>query len=200
MNATKLQNQYWSDGLVSFCCLGDKEVRCHVNGLFHIVATAGAHCIFGLAAKRPIRGAIEIAWGAELRLGQLYGPAVARAYELESEVAQYPRIVVGEEAIKFLQRHQANKSLDPFSRVDQQMAEICLGMITRDFDGHFIINYLGNEFQAAVSNKAHLDLYAKARAFVLAQLAEHRNNQDTKLAMRYTRLLDYFDENQPPKA
>lgn len=197
MQVTKLTNQYWSDGLVSFCCLGDKAVRCHVNGVFHLLATAGALCLFGLAGKRPIRGAIEIAWGVELNLGQLYGPAVARAYELESEVAQYPRVVVGEETVKFLQLHQANKLHDPFSRVDQEMAEVCLGMIGRDFDGHFIVNYLGIEFQTAVSNTAHIYLYSKAKEFVLAQLAEHRNNRDTKLALRYARLLDYFDAHRP---
>ena len=193
MHTTKLTNQYWSDGLVSFACLGAKDVQCHVNGVFGLFAMAGTFCLIGLATKRPVRGAIEIAWGIELRPGELYGPAVARAYELESEIAQFPRIVVGEETIKYLRAHQANQVADPFSQVDSQLAEICLGMVTQDVDGYFILDYLGIGFQNAVSKESHIPLYAQAKDFVLAQLSEHHEGRNTKLALRYSQLHKYFE-------
>jgi hypothetical protein len=112
MSATRLTTQRWSDGLVSFVSLGDHEIRCVMNGVFAIFCLAGSLCLMGLANKRPIRGAIDVAWGVEILPGELYGPAVARAYELETTVAQYPRIVVGPRTVRFLENHKANTASD----------------------------------------------------------------------------------------
>ena len=102
MQLTRVTTQRWSDGLVSFASLSDTSVKCHLNNVYQLFAQAGSLAFIGLASKRPIRGAIEIAWAVELRPGELYGAALARAYELESEVAEYPRIVIGKEMLRFL--------------------------------------------------------------------------------------------------
>ena len=132
MQLTRVTTQRWSDGLMSFVSLGDREMKCKMNGVSGLFFLAGALCFLGLASQQPVRGAIEIAWGIELHPGELYGAAVARAYELESEVAQYPRIVIGSEMVRFLKLHFNNPDQDLFSQTDKVLAEICLGMI---FDG-----------------------------------------------------------------
>ena len=199
MQATHIKMQKWSDGLMPFVCLGDTEIKCQVNGIFGIFGLAGFLCLIGLATHQPIRGAIEVAWGVELHEQELYGAAVARAYELESEVAQYPRIVVGPEAVKFLQVHASNPHQDPYSRNDQQLAKMCLEMLVQDVDGHWLLHYLGESFQQAVSHDTHPALHGAARAFILEQLLTHQANQNTKLAFRYSHLLQYFDAHQPPQ-
>lgn len=118
-----VKTQYWSDGFVRFACLGDTTIKCPVNGVQEIFKTAGYFCLLGLARHRPVRGAIEIAWGVEIRPGELYGPAVIRAYELESEVAQYPRIVVGPAAIKFLEAQRMSAGDHPIVRVGRLWAQ-----------------------------------------------------------------------------
>jgi hypothetical protein len=50
----------------------------------------------------PIRGGIELGLAMDIDNDDIYGPALARAYTLESKVAQYPRIVIGEELILYL--------------------------------------------------------------------------------------------------
>lgn len=75
MEQTRITTQRWSDGLMSFANLGDTDVKCRMNGVFGIFGLAGALCLMGLASGRPVRGAIEIAWGIELHTGELYGPA-----------------------------------------------------------------------------------------------------------------------------
>ena len=90
----QVKTQYWSDGLVRFACLGGDNAKSAVNSILEIINFSGLLCFLGLAQHRPVRGAIEGAWGTEIRDGQLYGPVVSNAYELESEVAQYPRIIV----------------------------------------------------------------------------------------------------------
>lgn len=196
---TRITTQRWSDGLMSFVSLGDREMKCRMNGVFGLFCLAGTLCFLGLATKRPVRGAIEIAWGIELHPGELYGAAVARAYELESEVAQYPRIVIGSEMVKFLQLHLNNPEQDPFSQNDKALAEICLGMVVQDTDGNWLLHYLGEAFQYAVSHSQHAELYTAARKFVSEQLVEHQTNLNTKLAFRYSHLLDYFDAHPPAK-
>lgn len=127
MQACTVSTQRWSDGLVHFMSLKRGVNQCPMTGVFSIFVSAGLLCLIGLASQRPVRGAIEIAWGIELHRGELYGPAVARAYELESEVAQYPRIIVGKETIQYLKLQEQNAQKDPFSQYSRSLAALCLG-------------------------------------------------------------------------
>ncbi len=191
----KVKTQRWSDGLVSFVCLSDKEVKCSMNSVFGLLGLAGTLCLLGLASRCPVRGAIEVAWGVELHASELYGAAVARAYELESEVAQYPRIVVGPETVRLLQVNHANPAQDLYSKHNRELAKICLGMLAQDVDGYWFVHYLGEEFQRSISHSHHAKLYKKALIFVHDQLFEHQASFNSKLAFRYSHLLRYFDDH-----
>ena len=197
MHFTRIKTQRWSDGLVSFLCLGDKDVKCRMNGVFALLGLAGTLCFLGLATRNPIRGAIDVAWGVELHPGELYGAAVARAYELESEVAQYPRIVVGVETMKLLQAHHATAGQDLYSQNDKALAGLCLNMLVQDVDGNWLVHYLGDEFQTAISHGQHAEIYSDAMKFVYEQLMEHNEKKNTKLALRYSHLLQYFEAHPP---
>ncbi len=50
--------------------------------------------------------------------GEIYGTALERAYVLESEVAKYPRIVIGDELWKYL-----NAVLAEFEKSTKPMAQ-----------------------------------------------------------------------------
>lgn len=199
MHRTRVTTQRWSDGLVSFLSLGDTNVKCRMNGVFGMFGLAGTLCLLGLADGHPLRGGIEVAWGVELYPGELYGPAVASAYELESEIAQYPRIVVGPEAVKLLKVHAANPGQDVYSQYDRELAALCLRMLVQDADGHWLVHYLGNEFRNQISHSYHTELYVAARQFVVNQLFEHQGRLNTKLAFRYSHLLKYFDDHPPTR-
>lgn len=197
MHKSNVKTQYWSDGFVRFACLGDTTIKCPMDGVYEIIITAGYFCLLGLARSRPVRGAIDIAWGVEIRPGELYGPAVIRAYELESEVAQYPRIVVGQVVVAYLETHRVNSGNDPIVQVSRVWAQRCLDMLVQDDDGNWIIHYLGNVFRAFVTYNHHDFLYAKARDFVVQQLREHREKRNSKLSFRYAQLLAYFEAHAP---
>ncbi len=188
-----VKTQYWSDGFVKFVCLGDQENKYPAKGVFELYCTAGYFCLLGLVRRRPVRGAIDIAWASEIRPGELYGPAIVRAYELESEVAQYPRIVIGQEAVRFLEAHKSNPGDELANRVNRSFAQKCLDLLAQDDDGYWIVHYLGDAFRQAVTHTHHDNLYQKARTFVVQQLEEHKRLRNSKLAFRYTQLLAYFD-------
>lgn len=193
MLRTRVHTQRWSDGLVSFVCLGDQEIKCHMNGIYNIIGQAGSLCLLGLASKHPLRGAIDVAWGVELRPGEIYGASVARAYELESEVAQYPRIVVSDRIIRFLEDHIAHPGQDIFSENNRELAKLCHSMLIRDADGVCLVHYLGDEFQQAITRGQHAYLYSQAMTFVLEQLKTYQASKNSKLAFRYVNLLNYFE-------
>ena len=99
--------------------------------------------------------------------------------------------------VKFLQLHLNNPEQDPFSQNDKALAKICLGMVVQDADGNWLLHYLGEAFQYAVSHSQHAELFAAARKFVCEQLVKHQANLNTKLAFRYSHLLAYFDAHPP---
>jgi hypothetical protein len=193
----KVTTQRWSDGLMLFSSLGDKAVRCHMSSVYRLFALTGSLCFITLAAQHPLRGALELAWGVELHPDELYGAAVARAYELESEVADYPRIVVGQQLLHYLELQTQNPGTEPQDQIGKVLAELCLQMVVQDADGHWLLHYLGPAFTASISRTNHVSLYEKALAFVQSQLEEHQRTQNTKLAFRYMRLHQYFSAHPP---
>lgn len=194
LNKTNIHTQRWSDGLVVFTPLGSTEIRCPMNAIFGIISASGMLCLRGLARGNPVRGGIEISWGVEIHPGELYGAAVSRAYELESLIAQYPRIVVGDEAVKLLQANSCHEADDIFSQHNRRLAKLCLSMLVKDADGYWMLHFLGNGFQNAVTGETHVTLYKDARRYILEQLDKLRAERNSKLAFRYVNLLQYFDE------
>lgn len=197
MRKEKVTKQHWSDGFVSYVCLGEPEIKCPMNGIHSIIALAGILCFLGLGKGQPIRGAIDVAWGVELTPGELYGAAIARAYELESEIAQYPRIVVGTAMASYLKVQIATEPQDIYAQTNKMLAELCLSMLLEDVDGALIIHYLGEDFQAALTRVWHPKMYKEAREFVVQELGKHRELEASKLAFRYAHLLRYFDKYPP---
>ena len=189
-NAPQLQTQYWSDGLVLFSALKGNQPLLGLSVLYQLIAKSGAICYMGLASGEPIRGGIEIAWGVELNKGEIYGPAVARAYELESSVACLPRIVIGENAISFLDA----ASQFPDSAFVRATAQSITSQVLRDEKGTYLVHYLSrpNNDDAAAP---HREVYPRALAYIDSQLQKH--DVGTKLHVRYSELRDYFIAHRP---
>lgn len=197
MNEESIKQQRWSDGLVYFVSLLEGNVKCPMAGIYKLFSLSGNLCYLGLAKKRPLRGAIDIAWALELHDGELYGAAVAKAYELESKVAQYPRIVVGKRTVDYLMANINNPLSDIYTEYNRNLSKTCLNMLASDADGYHFIHYLGNTFNHYVSDNALEELYNKALAFVTEQCDKWHNEHNTKLALRYSHLYSYFLEHNP---
>jgi hypothetical protein len=196
MHEVKLLQQRWSDGLVYFVSLLKDNVKCPTGGIFEIFGTVGSLCFLGLANRRPLRGSIDISWGVELHPGEIYGAAVANAYEFESKIAQYPRIVIGERTIEYLEVSTKNPETDVYTEFNRHLAKICLDMVAIDFDGNYIIDYLGSGFKKNITKGMHDDLFKHAFKFVNEQLLYWHEEKNTKLSMRYNHLFSYFDAHK----
>jgi hypothetical protein len=194
-----LLKQNWSDGVVYFTALGDPNIKVPMNAVYYLLTTLGSMCLLGLAKKRPVRGGIDISWGVELRPGEIYGSAVAKAYQIESSIAQYPRIVLGPYLRDYLKRSAAETPNTRFDECNRDIAQFCLNFLLEDVDGQQIIHYLGDFYRQKLPAD-HSRLYWKAMAFINEQLAAHKNTYNTKLAFRYALLQRYFLEYPPKEA
>lgn len=196
------KQQRWSDGLVYYSSLDTEFNKCPMNAVMEIFMLAGTLCFLGLAHKQPIRGAVETAWGVELHENELYGAVVANSYVLESQVAQYPRIVVGEKTMNYLNAYIESPAdtTDKLALYNRNCAQLCLNMTAIDQDGYHVIDYLGNEFTKSVTSSGSKELFKLAYKFICEQYELHKNNKNSKLALRYTWLRGYFHQNREKHA
>jgi hypothetical protein len=197
MQKTRITTQRWSDGLVNYVNLGDREVKCPMNAVFGIFAFTGGLCLLGLTRRHPIRGSIDIGWGVELHKGELYGAAIARAYELESEYANYPRIVISQRIVDYLRLQIKNTSDKLPTQLNSSLAGLCLNMMAMDADGMLTLHYLGDAFRNLLPNNQYSILYKHALDFVTEQAQHFREAKNSKLAFRYNRLEQYFKAHPP---
>jgi len=127
------------------------------------------------------RGGVDIHLASDIGYG-VYGPAARRAYQLESQVAHYPRIVVGRGLCSYLRSTGAMfPNLSEFSRM----------VIGQDTDDLPILDYLGEAFH----QEKLLDPVDVKKAYEQTRklLDSFRHGDNTNLRTKYGRLAHYFE-------
>lgn len=192
-NSTKVKFQNFSDAILIYVPLKETENISPVFGVYRLLLAVGMLCVLGLAKKRPVRIGLSIGVAVELRDCELYGKAVADAYELESCVAQYPRAVVDNHVLDYLLAFTNTKcdTGDLQCVIAGNIANSAIELLANDFDGRLIIHYLGESFSDYFEEKDK-HVFDAANEYVKQQLKEHQESKNTKLAMRYSLLHGYF--------
>ncbi|MBI3986761.1 MAG: hypothetical protein HY343_07570 [Lentisphaerae bacterium] len=188
-----IQTMTFGDSIVQYVCLHDAP---HILAIYQLIAQSGLLCFLGLSEGIPLRGAIDIAWAVELKPGNLYGAAPVKAYEYESEVAGYPRIVVSPRTIQYLQTHIQHQQPDQMSLLEADGARKCLALLGSDWDGYAFVDYLNKEFRGTILPEGVDNLYRSATEYVRFQLAKHQAEDNKILAARYWQLAQYFERNK----
>ncbi len=197
LNKTQIKFQNFSDGLVIYIPLMPKGDYSPMRGLYAALAACGGLFLISLAGKKPIRIGISIGIGTEINNNEIYGKVVADAYEAESILAEYPRILIQNEVVDYLTSY-ANQNCEDnnlICKFESTVAEACLKLLSNDFDGRIILNYLGDYFKNNMMNGIDANIYHEAYHYVHQQLINHQKTQNTKLAFRYSLLHGYFHEH-----
>lgn len=192
LHKADIRFQRFSDGLVVFLSVANSIVQCPVNGIFGLLGACGTACLRGLAGKHPIRAGIDIGWGAELNQNELYGSVIPKAYTMESKVAQYPRIAVGDDLVSYLHSFDNAQENDIYTQFNRALATSCLELLSIDSDGVMFVDYLGEGFKKYISADLDPTVVKTAFEFVLDQLVHWGRRRNTKLVTRYLMLRDYF--------
>jgi hypothetical protein len=208
MLKSNLKHQRFSDCIQAYVCLHTDKYHSHaINGVFGTLLACGGMLLLSLAMKKAFRAGIEVGLGTELDNGEIYGPVLYKAYELEHKVAEYPRIVIGRELVNYLTA-LANKHQQLPAQTNEDvelckvMATSCLKMIVRDLDGVPILDYLGSDFLQSINEnpeqaKKFEEVLNQAFQFVESEYKKRKQSGDRKLALRYYLLLNYFKAKNP---
>jgi len=196
MNNNRIQFQGFSDSMIVFLSLRNTDqAKIHTRGILGIFAAAALTSIGSLGVGHPIRGGIDVGVGFQPSTNEIYGPALSRAYTLESSVANYPRIVVGDELIRYLNETSAQPVTDEFSRMSIQVAKNCLECLAHDDDGHPFIDYLGPYFRTLIGDAAQdASFIDKAYNQVIEFSTRYQKEKNSQLAFRYALLRSYFED------
>jgi hypothetical protein len=193
LNNNPIHLQSFSDSIVIFMALSTDHVKFPVRGIWGILGSAATTFLCLLAGGHPIRGGIDVGIGMDLSKTEIYGPALSRAYTLESKIANYPRLVVGKELIAYLEGSKNQPPNDLIAQATIKMSGECLNFLTIDDDGYPIIDYLGEAFKRNLGDVVTSEIVKKAYDNVIHFSNQFQKEQNTKLAFRYTLLRNYFE-------
>ena len=192
---SNLQIQQFADTFVFFAPIRNEHGDRTIEPVFRIVSACCMAMLLSLAAKMPLRGAISIGSGAQLQPGSLYGPALVTAHHLESEIAQFPRVVVDDELSRYLSG--SGYSDDPMiETLSLKLAETCRSFLCADSDNRFIVDFLG-EASKGISGGPIMDMVKPLYDFVRNEHDRFLQLGDQKLVERYAALLKYVTSRLP---
>ena len=156
-----------------------------------LISSAASMMLISLVGGTPIRGAIDVGLAIDLEGSEIYGPILDRVYCDESQVAEWPRILVGDGLKEYLiaASHDPGNGLESSSRRD--LAHLCTEFNETDIDGRTIVDYLGSGAKRRMGSNVPFALIEKALTFVNNEFLTYKEQKNDKLAARYEKVLEY---------
>ena len=183
----------FSDSIIITVPLGGDDEHCKaIHGVFLALLSIGGLATWAFAGKAILRGGIDKGIGAKIDGNEVYGSALNRAYYLESEIAGYPRFVVGTELWEFLNEVSSQKPQTKLGEIAKQQASDCKRMIKQDTDGWLILDFLGEEVKKSLGESLPCNLFSLGHDFILNEYQKFQKAHNDKLTPRYYRLLQYY--------
>jgi hypothetical protein len=192
LNNNPIQIQSFSDSIIIYLSMRTDKFKLPVRGIYAILCASAVTFLHCLAHGHPIRGGIDIGAAFEPVKGEIYGPALSRAYTLESKCANHPRIIIGNELQQYLIASSKQEETDIYSQASKRTADMCIKLLAQDDDGYAFVDYLGQTFHSLTKNQIPASITEKAYDNILKASNYYKETKYSKLAFRYTLLRDYF--------
>jgi hypothetical protein len=184
----ELRFTHFSDATVISVPLVNTHQRLSLRAVTGLFTAAAATMTYCAVAGIPVRGALDVGVGCVLPGGDFYGRPLATTVSLE-KCADWPRVLVGDDALSFLEFVASSTPTDAVDRVNKGLALEVLSWIFVDIDKRHGLDYLGSPF----SRIAH-DQVAARRADALVATAKKLSSFDVgdKRRQKYERLESYI--------
>jgi len=189
---------FFSDCIRVTLRYGDDRRRPPVLDVWHLLTSLSLTMIMCISNRIPIRGAIELGRGFELPDEDIYGPIAVDAYELESEIALYPRVVVGQELCSCLRGWVTELKERNRGYYDSNKSQIqrCNDMVSADKDGVPVLEYLGEDMRCLFSSRSEItDAVRSGLNFIDGEYERFRTSPDptdSRKAWMYYLARDYY--------
>lgn len=192
--------QKFSDGMVIFVNLSKSESHYALSSLVPALASIAFSFLGALNRGYPFRGGIALGKGFQRLpdgLDEIYGPVVAKAYQLESIEAGYPRIVLDENIVGYISAHVDREGDNDLEVAGfKTMARHLLRAISEDTDGKLILDYLALNVACADDTVPISEEIAKGYRFINSQIDIFREAGNSLLLGRYSLLKAYWDSRE----
>jgi len=195
----RIGTQQFSDTFVFYAQTTNSRGDVSAEAIYRILAACCMTMFLSLAAKVPVRGSICVGIGVELDEHNFYGPALAEAHHIESEVAQWPRILVSNSAARFIQCLRNQEGKDEVTTIMTKMGELCASMICQDNDGQLMVDFLGKGSQDIYNGDSSKtsNMVKMCYEFVRSEADRFLQDENAKLAHRYHLLQQYIESRLP---
>lgn len=182
-----------SDSIIIAVPLMSNDDNCTaINGIFYSFIAACGIGLLSLSVNVPMRAGLEVGVATKIDDNEIYGPALERAYYLESKLAEYPRFVVGKELINYLLWAEKKETTSKIGQVAKELSKYCREMIVQDTDGRYMLDFLGAKVKESSQGVIDREIVSSALNFVASQYKKYMTEGNDKLSSRYYRLLTYF--------
>jgi CYTH domain-containing protein len=139
--------QFFTDLAMLKINLGGQKGYRPLASLYGLLRQLGLLILTQFAEGILIRGAVDVGICAELNEADLYGQAVGRAYKLESQVAIYPRIVIGKHVVDYLASFAGLRSSENEKGLIHSYTDLVNSCLRQDMDGVTVLSYLDPFFR-----------------------------------------------------
>jgi hypothetical protein len=183
-----------SDAIVIAVPLGGDDEFCKaMNGVELAFRSICGLAIDAFSVGLIFRAGLDVGIATHLEeTNEIYGSALVNAYHIETELAEYPRFVVGSGLLDFIQTVQNQKPQTIFGQVAKFVANACRRMIVQDTDGRQMLDFLGAEVKLTLGGVISAERVLRGHDFVHDEYERFRVAGNEKLASRYFRLLQYY--------
>jgi hypothetical protein len=164
-------------------------------GVYEVLITCMHQMLMQLAVGYPIRGGLDVGTGMVVD-GEFFGAGLVKAYRLESKVAKQPRLVVGDELIKYLKISAQRREPGLERQLEARLASKCLEFIAQDEDKIWILDYAGQGARSVYPAQPGGQVITMARANAQQSRAEFQkdaSDHGRELFDRYSKLVRYLD-------
>ena len=159
--------------------------------IFSALSAASTMMMTAFASRHAIRGAIEVGLGVEIGPEEIYGTALGDAYELESKVAKYPRVLIGKTFWDYLEaagrEFRARKSEVLCAMIER------IRKLAQVENGERYLDYLGEAMSLIAKPGEGKIIVQPGYDFIVAEHERFLGEKDAKLAERYGKLRAYYE-------
>ncbi|MFC1967126.1 hypothetical protein ACFLV2_00560 [Chloroflexota bacterium] len=179
--------------VITVPCWHESRFGVHIGSIYECLYGLCALQLWALVMEKPFRGAVEVDLAVEVDNEEVYGPVLVRAYEMESEHAGYPRIIVGQGLLNHLESVQKRCKDDRDSKHTLINIDNCRGLVTTDFDERYILDYIGEGVKSVQTDLPVSAMVSEAYDFTIQQQRQFLDEDNQKLYGYYSHLRDYIE-------
>lgn len=183
----------FSDTIVISVPLSNEDDHClSINSIYSALFGICGIFLVALAQHKPFRCGVDVGLGVQLTKHEIYGSALVKAYNLEKNVASYPRIVIGDSLFEYLNVVQHLDSNTIYAKFAKKTAGNCKELITHDYDKLKILDVIGKGVQS-IPGGIDKSLVEKAYTFIVQYHDGITKSADMNIRARYGMLRSYFE-------